>query len=52
MGNLNFNATQIEPQKALEPLPTDWYNIIITESEMKPTSTQDGHRLACIAKSY
>lgn len=38
MANLgNFDARQVEPAKAPEPIPTGWYNGKIIESEMKPT---------------
>lgn len=34
---LNFNANAVEPQKSFEPIPNNWYNVMIDESEMKPT---------------
>lgn len=34
---LNFDANQVAPSKAFEPIPTDWYKCAIDESEMKPT---------------
>lgn len=42
MGNLNFNAAEVEPQAAFEPLPNGWYNVMIEESEMKPTKAEGG----------
>lgn len=39
---LNFNAATVEPQKAFEPLPAGWYNVMIDESEMKPTKDTKG----------
>ena len=46
MANLNFDARQVEPQKALDPIPAGWYNAKITESEMKPTKDGEGTMLA------
>ena len=46
MATINFDANTVEPQAAFDPLPTNWYNVIITESEMKPTSAGDGSYLA------
>ncbi len=45
MFNLNFNANEVAPQAAMEPVPSDWYNTIITDSEIKPTNAGDGTRL-------
>ena len=42
MSMLNFDATQIPPQQAFEPLPAGWYNMHIIESETKPTKDQQG----------
>lgn len=35
----SFDASKVEPLKALEPIPAGYYIVKITESEMKPTST-------------
>ncbi|MAF43632.1 MAG: hypothetical protein CMI54_05630 [Parcubacteria group bacterium] len=42
---MNFNANDVEPAKAFEPLQTGWYNVTITGSELKPTSKGDGEVL-------
>lgn len=34
---LNFNAAQVAPQQSFEALPAGWYNMMVTESEMRPT---------------
>ena len=46
MAQLNFNASQVEPQIAFEPVQPGWYNVIIDESEIKPTNAGDGSYLA------
>ncbi len=46
MGNLaGFDASTVEPTGAFEPLPVDWYPVIITESNRKPTKTGSGEYL-------
>lgn len=46
MGNLaGFNAEEVQPQDNFEPLPAGWYQVIITDSEMKPTKDQKGEYL-------
>ena len=46
MANLNdFNANDVEPEVALQPLPSGDYLTIMTESEMKPTSNGNGRYL-------
>lgn len=42
MVQLNFNATGVAPQAALDPLPTGIYPVIITRTEQKPTRAGDG----------
>lgn len=35
---LNFDASQVAPNTGVpDPIPSDWYNAIIDETEMKPT---------------
>jgi hypothetical protein len=46
MALLRFDASQVEPNKPLEPIPAGFYNARIIESEMKPTKNQDGAYLA------
>jgi hypothetical protein len=47
MAIINFNAAQVEPQSSFEPIPSDWYNVMIDESEMKPTKDGGGAYLEC-----
>lgn len=43
MAQLNFNASQVAPDTGRpDPIPADWYNMMIVASEMKPTSKGDG----------
>jgi hypothetical protein len=39
---LNFNAAQVQPNAALEAIPTGNYIVIITKSEEKPTKNGQG----------
>lgn len=42
-GNLaGFDANKFEPNRAFEPIPTDWYKAVIVESELKKTKAGDG----------
>jgi len=43
---LNFNAQTVAPSAAFEPLPAGWYNVKITDSELKPTRAGDGNYIA------
>ena len=46
MANLgNFNANEVEPNTAFEPLPAGKYLAAITDSEMKTTKKGDGSYL-------
>jgi hypothetical protein len=46
MVSLNgFDATQVEPAAAFDPLPADKYLVAITESEFKPTKAGTGRYL-------
>lgn len=46
MANLSgFDATTVEPAREYVPIPNGDYLVIITESEMKPTSKGDGSYL-------
>lgn len=42
MATLNFDARTVAPQVGFEVLPAGWYNVIVDESEMKPTKAGDG----------
>ena len=37
-----FDASKVEPQGTFEPLPADWYPVVITASEEKPTKAKTG----------
>ena len=46
MANLNgFDAREVEPQAAFEPIPADKYLVVISASEMKTTKAGDGSYL-------
>lgn len=46
MANLNgFNANEVEPTTAFDPLPAGKYVAAITNSQMKPTKNGDGSYL-------
>jgi hypothetical protein len=42
---LNFDATGVSPAETFEPVPTNWYPVTITESEMKATKDNAGSYL-------
>lgn len=46
MSTLNFDANSVEPQASFDPLPTDWYNVTIVASELKPTNDGQGAYLS------
>ena len=46
MGNLNFDATNVEPSVAFDVIPAGKYRCCITASEKKPTKTGNGEYLA------
>ena len=43
-----FDANDIEPTRDFEPLPAGKYLAVITDSEMKPTKSGNGHYLELI----
>ena len=46
MANLNnFDASQVDPSVALDPLPAGKYLAVVSESELKPTKTGVGKYL-------
>lgn len=46
MANLNgFNANEVDPATDFEPVPAGKYLTVITDSEMKPTKSGNGHYL-------
>lgn len=42
MALLNFDSTNVDPNQKQEPIAAGWYNVMITESEMKPTADKTG----------
>jgi len=50
MAQLNFDARQVDPQQSFEPIPAGWYNMMIIDSEMKPTSNGHGAYLQLTLK--
>lgn len=47
MGNIaGFNAAEVDPNVGFDLIPSGQYVAVITESELKPTSTGEGQRLA------
>lgn len=40
--NTTFDARTVEPAVTFEPVPTDWYKVVIDDSEMKPTKDGKG----------
>jgi hypothetical protein len=50
MALLNFNANNVEPQAAFEPLPAGWYPAMIVESENKDTAAGTGSYLSLTLK--
>ncbi|MBI2930976.1 MAG: DUF669 domain-containing protein [Planctomycetes bacterium] len=46
MANMNgFNANNVDPATDFEPIPAGKYLAVITDSEMKPTKSGNGHYL-------
>jgi hypothetical protein len=50
MAQLNFDARQVDPQPSFEPIPAGWYNMMIIDSEMKPTRDGNGAYLQLTLK--
>lgn len=50
MAQLNFDARQVDPQQSFESIPAGWYNMMIVESEMKPTKDGSGAYLQLTLK--
>lgn len=49
MAQLNFDARTVAPDPGTpEPLPAGWYNVVMVQSELKPTSDGHGQRLAIV----
>lgn len=47
MVQLNFNAAEVEPFEGFAAVPAGWYNVMMDESEMKPTKDGSGAYLHC-----
>lgn len=44
--SLNFDANTVAPQAAIEAVPSGWYNVAMTDGEIKPTNDGSGQRFA------
>jgi hypothetical protein len=42
MAQLNFDATQVEPDTGFDTVPAGWYNVSMDESDLKPTKDGAG----------
>lgn len=42
MALLNFNASQVQPDQGRFAIPAAWYNVMVDQTELKPTSEGDG----------
>jgi hypothetical protein len=42
MAQLNFDATQVEPDVGFDVVPAGWYNVMADESDLKPTKNDAG----------
>lgn len=42
MAQLNFDATQVEPDTGFDTVPAGWYNVMMDESDLKPTKDGAG----------
>lgn len=48
MALLNFDSSQVAPDTGVgDPVPAGWYNVMIDESDVKPTKTGGGLYLEC-----
>lgn len=47
MAQLNFDATQVEPDTGIDVVPAGWYNVMMDESDTKPTKDGAGTYLQC-----
>lgn len=50
MAQLNFDASQIAPDAGREPVPEDWYDLMVTNSEIKPTNGEKGPGAQLVAE--
>lgn len=42
MATLNFDARTVAPDTGFDTVPAGWYNVLVDESELKPTKNGDG----------
>lgn len=42
MATLNFDARTVAPDTGVDTVPAGWYNVLVDESELKPTKNGDG----------
>jgi hypothetical protein len=45
MAQLNFDASRVEPATGFDAVPAGWYNVMVDQSELKPTNDGAGTRL-------
>jgi hypothetical protein len=48
MALLNFDSSQVAPDTGVgDPIPAGWYNVMMDESDVKPTKAEGGMYLEC-----
>lgn len=45
MAQINFDASRVEPATGFDTVPAGWYNVMVDQSELKPTNDGAGTRL-------
>lgn len=45
MAQLNFDASRVEPATGFDTVPAGWYNVMVDQSDLKPTNDGAGTRL-------
>jgi len=45
MAQLNFDASRVSPDVGFDVVPAGWYNVMVDQSELKPTNDGSGTRL-------
>lgn len=48
MSAIVFNARNVQPMDNMEAMPTAWYKVVISESEIKETNAKTGHLLELV----
>jgi hypothetical protein len=49
MSQLNFDASRVAPDTGVpDPIPAGWYNVMVVQSELKPTNDGQGAYLECV----